>query len=557
MLPSSSPPFRATVREVSDAELAARNRADHRVGVARFRPAIATVAQIRRATYRTATPAHLATWAAHPDERVAIALATHYRGIQHLVPLPQPATAEPLTAYGALVTRALAEAEAEQTRWTMLLDTLYSEWEPKEEWDQILGRDAPTAEVPPWAAAALEQLADWAQRQPHPHELVPLLAFKAAALHRRVWAAAGVVDDDTIGRVLRQRPFVIASAAAVGLSANLRLSEAQRYQLAVWALAIVMPPRTEALPGREAEDLTSVFQAVGDVIAGAPYFLQQLRKSATTAGVGCERAARVATVALLGNPAMTAEGLQDLFAGLAPSLFTSRQESPALRDFLEHQCATPALWRIAAREAVARGGPAVMLTVPGACRDPEVRVTLYQSGDGVTAAGLWANGATAEEFARTFGSLARRSALPTRRTAYNGIPETWWAALTEDDWSPLLTWAPAGPEPHLNAVLLGRIPAARRDSRVWTFVWRRGLPGGPHFEPAIALAADPDAGPAERRRAILLACLAANPDGTLAAAEDTPLLTTLFHRTDLTPAFESAVTRVRERAFRVLAQVPR
>ncbi|HUX17116.1 MAG TPA: hypothetical protein VMW52_11635, partial [Phycisphaerae bacterium] len=529
MSPSSAPPFRATLREVSDAELAARNRAEHRVGVARFRPAIATIAQIRRATYRTATPAHLATWAAHPDERVAVELATHHRGIQHLVPLPGPATAEPLTAYDALVTRALAEAEAEQQRWTMLLDTLYSKWESKADWDRILGRDAPPAEVPPWAAAPLDQLAGWAQHQPHPHELVPLLAFKAAALHRRVWAAAGVVDDDTIGRVLRQRPFVIASAAAVGLSANLRLSAAQRYQLAVWALAIVTPPRTELHGRPETVCMAEVLHAVGDVIAGSPYFLQRFRKAAT-AGHGLDPSDRAATIALLRNPVMTADGLQELFAAWAPAFFEFRQEWPALRDFLAHRCATPALWRTAAREAVGRGLPAAMLTVPGACRDPEVRATLYRSGDGLTAAGLWANGATAEEFARTFGALARRDALPIQRKAYAGIPQDWWVALQPDDWAPLLTPTRRPGEPYFYATILVRIPDARRDARVWAFVSRRDNPDGLFLEPAIALAADPDAGPEEQRREILLACLAADPERTLAAVVDTMVLLALLDR---------------------------
>jgi len=81
------------------------------------------------------------------------------------------------------------------------------------------------------------------------------------------------------------------------------------------------------------------------------------------------------------------------------------------------------------------------------------------------------------------------------------------------------------------------------------------VPGGPFIEPALTLAADPDAGPEEQRREILLACLAASPHQTLDTVEHTPEVASLLDRRDLLPALESSDASVRDRAFRVVVHV--
>ena len=555
MLPPS-PPVRLTLREVSDADLTAKNRAERRRGVARFRSGPATVVQVRRATLRSATPDHLATWAAHPDERVAFELATHRGGIQGGPLLPVCTAAPwPPTTEEVLVNRALADADAEGVIWTLLLDTLCVERELTQECWRYLGNSERLKDRPRWAEEPLARLAAWAQCQPDARGLVALLQFKSLALQRRIWAAAAALDDETLACVLEQPSLRHACAGALGLAANPCLSSEHRLRVATWALSIVTAPCAVALSRGDAECVATVLQAVGDVLAQSPQLLARLWAAAIV-DRGQDEAAHAATIALLGNPAMTPAALEDLFAAKAPTV--SRSPWTALRPYLEHRCATPALWRRAARAAVACGHPTSMFIEPAACRDPEVREILYGSGDGRTAAELWACGATPAEFARTFGALAGRAALPDTLEAYADIPEAWWAALPPDAWAPLarlLTSARHGRDAHLFTTLLARIPAARRDQRVWMFVRRRHLPDGPDLEPAVALVADPDAGPAEQRRELLLACLAADPDRTLAAAEDTPALATLLHRTDLTAALESPNTRVRERAFGVLARL--
>ena len=224
-----------------------------------------------------------------------------------------------------------------------------------------------------------------------------------------------------------------------------------------------------ALSHRDAKCVAAVLQAVGDVLAQSPQLLQQLR-AAAVADRGLDEAANAATIALVGNPAMTAEALQDLFAATASAVFNTSW--PPVRHYLEHQCATPALWRLAAREAVAHGRPAQMLTTPVACCDPEVRSILYEWGDGRLAPARWTNWATADEFARTFGVLASRAALPDALEAYDGIPEESWAALPPTAWEPLARLLTSGRRAWhalLFTTILSRIPAARRDQRVWMF----------------------------------------------------------------------------------------
>jgi len=549
-------PFRLTVRKVPKAALAARNASEHRVGVARFRVAGRVVEQIRRATGRSVTAGHVATWAAHPDERVAIVLAVRAGGL----PSPNVAGASaPQRVEDLLVARALADAAAEGVAWTPLMDTLCVqwEWERERERNGHVATDEPVENLPAWAIGPLTELAEWAGRQESAAALVPLLGFEAETLQLRVWAATPAVDAATLTHVLTAPHLGVACAAAHGLAENAHLAQDQLHELYAWALRLVTPSRRARLDFAGARHVAQVLQTVGAANAPSSDAVRQLRKAATAKG-GDAPAACAATAALLASSWMSEAALEELLLARSSAVFGSGPQWPALRDYLEHPKATPTLWRLAAREAVRLDNPLAMTTAPIACRDPEVRNTLYASRHGRTVAALWTDEATTvSEFVTTFGALARRAAVPNVGYYYD-LPETLWAALTSDHWGSLLDRAGSRRIDHPHIAILARIPAARRDPRMWALA-RRGLAGdkyGPRLEPAMSLAADPEAAGEDERHRLLLECLVADVHSALADVDGVKTLTTLLRREDLVPAFASKNAEVRASALRVLAQLP-
>jgi hypothetical protein len=118
----STPPFSFDPLHASDADVLARNRNEGRSGISEFAP---TEAAIQAAsTARSAVPERIASWAHHPDERVALALLRN----GSLVRLPGKGHSEDLqsvqSAARVLPAHAVAQARARGLAWTATLDAL-------------------------------------------------------------------------------------------------------------------------------------------------------------------------------------------------------------------------------------------------------------------------------------------------------------------------------------------------------------------------------------------------------------------------------------------------